>query len=57
MEDEEQELTFSKSWEAPPMKVSQEKGTSVYNLMKLNSAMILEADFHAELLVFTIQLY
>lgn len=53
MEDEEQELTFSKSGEAPPMKVSQEKGTSVYNHMKLNSAMILEADFHAELLVFT----
>ena len=39
------------------MKVSQERGTSVYSLMKLNSAMILEADFHPELLVFTIQLY
>lgn len=57
MEDAEQELAFSKSGEAPPMKVSQERGTSVYSLMKLNSAMILEADFHPELLVFTIQLY
>lgn len=57
MEDAEQELAFSKSGEAPPMKVSQERGTSVYSLMKLNSAMILEADFHPELLVFTIQLH